>query len=174
MRQVIVKPHDIVLALKVALRRERRFTFAALAGELAISPSEAHASTRRLALAGLMLSGRDEGFTPVKPALREFVVHGVRYAYPATIGAMTRGIPTGAAGPSLKLILVRSEEGPPVWPHANGEARGPSLCPLYPGVPLAAGNDPELYEVLTLIDALRMGGARERELATPELYKWLS
>jgi hypothetical protein len=33
-------------------------------------------------------------------------------------------------------------------------------------LPLAAKSDPALYELLALFDALRMGQARERELAS--------
>jgi len=37
--------------------------------------------------------------------------------------------------------------------------------PLYEKLPLAAVADAALYELLALFDALRMGQARERELA---------
>lgn len=39
------------------------------------------------------------------------------------------------------------------------------LLPLYPKLPLAAVQDPALYELLALFDALRIGQARERDLA---------
>ena len=53
-----------------------------------------------------------------------------------------------------------------VWPHAEGPVRGIALIPLYPSVPAAALRNPALYENLALFDALRMGRARERNLAT--------
>ena len=37
--------------------------------------------------------------------------------------------------------------------------------PLYPSVPAAALRNPVLHENLALFDALRMGNARERNLA---------
>lgn len=43
--------------------------------------------------------------------------------------------------------------------------RGEALLPLYEKLPLAARDDPGFYELLTLFDALRIGQARERELA---------
>ena len=46
-----------------------------------------------------------------------------------------------------------------------------SLCPLYPSVPLACLRDARLYQMLSLIDALRAGAARERELAMSHLAK---
>jgi hypothetical protein len=39
------------------------------------------------------------------------------------------------------------------------------VLPLYENLPLAAVDDPRLYELLALFDALRIGQARERELA---------
>ena len=43
--------------------------------------------------------------------------------------------------------------------------RGIALIPLYPSAPAAALRSPALYENLALFDALRMGNARERNLA---------
>ena len=52
-----------------------------------------------------------------------------------------------------------------MWPDPEGKVRGQSLLPLYPRVPLAARDDPRLYELLALFDGLRIGQARERDLA---------
>ena len=43
--------------------------------------------------------------------------------------------------------------------------------PLYRSVPQAASNDPELYALLSLIDAIRVGRMREQRLAIDELEK---
>ncbi len=53
----------------------------------------------------------------------------------------------------------------PVWPDPNGSVRGQTLLPLYPGLPAAAKEDSKLYELVALFDALRIGQAREREMA---------
>jgi hypothetical protein len=37
--------------------------------------------------------------------------------------------------------------------------------PLDPGLPSAAKEDSQLYELVALLDALRIGRAREREMA---------
>ena len=86
---------------------------------------------------------------------------------------MTRGFPTIYGVAPLKGILVAGEP-PPVWPHPEGSVRGPGLLPLYENLPLAARNDPALYELLALFDALRAGQARERELAARFLTERLS
>jgi hypothetical protein len=60
-----------------------------------------------------------------------------------------------------------------VWPCEFGTARGQSLKPLYVSVPSAVKNDSKLYELLALIDAIRAGRAREKEIAISELKKHL-
>ena len=52
---------------------------------------------------------------------------------------------------------------PLVWPHPEGEVRGESLEPLYPSAVEAAPKISKLYECLALVDALRIGRARETE-----------
>ena len=61
-----------------------------------------------------------------------------------------------------------------MWPDAGGEVRGPSLYPLYPTVPAACRVDDDLYRVLSALDALRGGAAREREVAQREIIRILS
>ena len=102
-------------------------------------------------------------------ALLEFLVHGVKYAFPPKRGALTRGMPTGYAAPPLNKVIVGSSEPPPVWPFAEGTVRGEEFEPLYPSVPQAAARDSRLYELLALVDAVRDGRARERNLAAKEL-----
>jgi len=99
-----------------------------------------------------------------KAALKQFLLHGAKYAFPATFGAPTRGVPTASA-PPLRDQINQPDELPPVWPSADGDRRGISFYPLYPSVPQAACKDPMLYETLALFDALRGGAARERNLA---------
>jgi hypothetical protein len=65
----------------------------------------------------------------------------------------------------LKEKVLFADENPPVWPSPEGTTRGMTLLPLYEKVPLAALEDRALYEMLALFDALRIGAAREREMA---------
>jgi hypothetical protein len=43
-----------------------------------------------------------------------------------------------------------------------GVVRGQAIAPLYRSVPQAASNDPKLYALLSLIDAIRVGRVREQ------------
>lgn len=170
---MILKPQDVVVLLKlVALDREP-WTFQRLAVELSMSQSEVHAGVKRAVAARLMTGASSASGRPVREALLEFVVHGVKYAYPPERGELTRGVPTGYAAPPLNKVIVQPNEPPPVWPYAQGSVRGYSFAPLYPSVPTAAARDPKLYELLALVDAIRDGRARERTLAVEALGKRL-
>jgi hypothetical protein len=65
--------------------------------------------------------------------------------------------------------FVPDSDPPPVWPDPEGTVRGFKFSPLTRSAPKAAKQDPKLYEVLALIDALRDGRARERQFAEKEL-----
>lgn len=160
-----LKPQELLVLLKVAAHPTHRFTFASLAQALSMSAAEVHGSVKRATAAGLVsMRGRGD-WLPVRSALREFVVHGARYAFPAEIGPSKRGIPT-AHGAEPLLSLLRGEGAEvPVWAHPQGTARGPTVSPIYRTAPQAALADPDLHRLLALLDALRMGRARERELA---------
>jgi hypothetical protein len=106
-------------------------------------------------------------------AMEEFLIHGVKYAFPATRGGLTRGMPTSYAAEPLSRLIKAGSEPVPVWADPNGTTRGISLVPLYKTVPEAARRDSLLYERLALIDAIRDGRARERNLAEKELKKSL-
>ncbi len=66
-----------------------------------------------------------------------------------------------------------SRDLPPVWPWHEGDTRGIGFEPLYKSVPHAALRDPALYQLLALVDAIRDGRARERNLAERDLVERL-
>jgi hypothetical protein len=164
-RQWSLKPLDLaVLLMLVLVRREPRYSYAALAKLMMLSQFEVHASVQRLIAARLLVDA-GENFRPVMEAIRHFVLFGASYCYPAVRGEVTIGFATAYGVPPLSDKVLFSQEMPPVWPHPEGNQRGQALMPLYEKLPLAAIAFPPLYELLALFDALRMGQARERELA---------
>jgi predicted nucleotidyltransferase len=165
---MILKPQDVVILLKLAVLGSRPWTYQRLAEELSMSQSEVHAGVRRAVAARLMIDATTTNGRLIHHALKEFLIHGVRYAYPPKHGGLTRGMPTGYAAPPLNKVIVGSSDPPPVWPYAQGTVRGMSFEPLYPSVPAAAERDPKLYELLALVDAMRDGRARERNFAMKE------
>jgi len=143
-----------------------------IAGHLGLSPSEVHGAMKRLQIARL-LHGPEMGNKPNISALEEFLLHGFKYVFPAELGQPTRGLPTSYAAPPLNAEIQAADELPPVWPWHEGHVRGVSFQPLYKTVPVACSKDPLLYEYLALLDALRSGRARERNIAEQELVKRL-
>jgi hypothetical protein len=164
-RQWVLKPIDLAMLFMLFLNRnEPRQTYAAMAKAMYLSQFEAHASVQRLIAAGLLvdLAG---ALKPVMHAVREFVLYGASYCYPAVRGEVTIGFVTAYGAPPLSDKILFSQELPPVWPSPEGNKRGMSLLPLYEKLPLAAKENSKLYELLALFDALRIGQVREKELA---------
>jgi len=168
----VLRPLDIVVLLKLSLSQGDRPPYLQLANDLHLYPSEVYASVKR-ARASSFVHGPELKDRLNRSALLEFLLHGIRYVFPAEPGAMTRGVPTRYAASPLKQHLEQGKEPPPVWPYAEGSIRGYSYAPLHKNVPKAALSDPDLYELLVLVDALRDGKARERELAGKELSERL-
>ena len=135
-----------------------------MAAELSMSPSEVHAAVARAVASGL-LHGAELAHRPNLNGLEEFLLHGMRYAFPAERGEPTRGVPTAYAAAPLSALIAPGNDLPPVWPYPSGKVRGTAFLPLYRSAPKAALQDPLLYEYLALVDALRDGRARERKLA---------
>ncbi len=134
--------------------------YADLSRGLLLGLAEVHRGVRRLERAGLLLPGERR---VNRQALLEFLVHGVRYVFPAILGAEAQGIPSAAGAPSLVGKLPAGAAV--VWPAAEGKAHGLSLVPLYRAAPRAALQDEQLYRALALVDVLRLGQVRERHLA---------
>ena len=166
-----LKPQDLLLCLGLCVRNSDAWTYADLAASLGLSASEAKKGVDRACDAGLLIASLDPGGKPVpmRRALLDFLVFGVRHAFYAQPGQLVRGVPTAWAAPALSGLVSASEEPPPVWPSRNGSVRGQAIEPLYPSVPKVALENPALYELLALVDALRIGRVRERELAAEAL-----
>jgi hypothetical protein len=158
---------DIYVLAKLALEESAR-PYAVVAGELEMSASEFHAAVHRLGQAGLV-ELKDRRIR--QGAVREFLIHGLRYVFPAVIGGLIRGMPTSYAAPPLSKFISFGKENIPVWPDASGESLGYGVEPLHPSAAKAARRDSRFYELLALIDALREGRARERQIAEDELLK---
>lgn len=162
---VELKPQDMLVLFKQVTQPDQVRTYAALGEAVQISASQAHRSVQRCLASGLAVSkGRGEWQT-VRSALMEFAVHGVRYAFPATLGPVKRGVATSFGALPLSLHINSAPGDAPVWPHPKGESKGPSISPISPTAPDAALADPALHKLLALLDALRVGRARERDLA---------
>jgi len=135
-----------------------------------VSKSEVNASINRSIAIGMAMLDRKSKLPKVNvSALLEFIVYGIKYVFPANPSAMVRGLPTSFAAPVLKGITMTAGEFIHVWPDAEGSDKGQSVQPLYKTVPMAVKKDPRLYSFLALVDAIRVGQARESDMAKKEL-----
>src|SRR6266481_1000581 len=135
-----LKPQDIVVLLKLCGYGKDRPSFAVIATELVMSPSEVHGAVKR-AQAARLLHGPEMSSLPNLQAVEEFLIHGVKYAFPAVHGGPTRGLPTSYAALPLSRLIAHGDEPIPVWPHPQGKSRGIALMPLYKSAPTAAMKD---------------------------------
>lgn len=164
----MLRSQDIVLALHLAIHDTA--TQNQMAAAIGMSQAEISFSLRRLQTSRLLLQ---DARSVIIPNLLEFCIHGLKYAYPPELGGKKGGVPTGTLVPPLKG-QVMGEGGELVWPHPERIARGMSLEPIHACVPGAALKDAELHELLALIDGIRVGKNRVRQLAEEALRKKLN
>ena len=143
-----------------------------LAVQLGMSPSQLHSAVKRALAAQLAVRKGDE-IVPNIRNLEEFLVHGLKYVFVPVQGEMTRGIPTGHAAPPLNQHFVSTAGLPPVSALRGGGGEG--FCVFAVVQPGAPGRTirPATLRAPVLVDAIRGGRARERELAIKELKKRL-
>jgi DNA-binding transcriptional MocR family regulator len=168
----MLKGQDILLLLKLALvegdKPPRQID---LAQALGLSQAEVYKALGRCAESGLLDA---ETRHVRRQALLEFLEHGFKYVFPARLGEPTRGIPTAWAGPDLSKDILSGDNEKPVWASPDGTERGNAVEPIYPTVPQVAQRDAQLYSALAYVDALRLGRARERQIAIAALKKLLA
>lgn len=187
-----MKPQDIVLLLKlVTLERpglvpgvaevlemppiaDDVFSVRALGDATGISKSEVSAAMRRCVFAGLIATDRETGRAKANTdGLYELLAHGVKYVFPVKPGRVLRGVPTAHSAPVWAGRLTSGGNQVFVWADAEGDAVGESIEPLFKSVPAAARRDRALYDLLALVDSIRLGRAREAELARKLLKDYL-
>jgi len=165
-QSVQIKPQDILLLLKIVSDGNQSWSQKPMASALGLSQSEVSESVTRSKYAGLL---GNQGKLVMKLALMEFLQYGLRYVFPQRPGAVVRGVPTAHSVSPLKEHIQSTEDY--VWPYGKGTVRGHSIIPLYPSVPEAALKDEQLHQLLGLVDALRVGRAREKQFAIVEIKK---
>ena len=163
-----MRPHDIVVLIKIAAKGDNQWMMKDLSYELGISASEVSESLNRSVIAGLITPDKKR---LMKLALLDFLEHGLCYVYPQSPGALVRGIKTAHSAPPFNEILVSEEHY--VWPYFEGDTRGQAIEPLHPKVPEACLKDSNFYELMAMCDVLRVGRTREKNIAIEKLKKRL-
>lgn len=165
-QQQMMSPQDIVVLLKIIAYGDKTWNQLSLAEELFISQGEVSRSLSRSKYASLL---DPEGKNVLRANLIDFLLYGISYVFPQKPGPVGRGVPTAHSAKPLNEIIESDEHY--VWSSAKGKLRGQSITPLYPSVINAVQIDPKLYELLALVDALRVGRTREKNLAKEELER---
>ena len=155
-----MRPQDVVVLIKVLLEKDSNWTQVSLARSLFMSQSEISESLSRSRYARLLY---DKGRKVARQPFMDLLEYGIPFIFPQHPGNVVRGIPTGHSASPLKEEIISEQHY--VWPYAKGHVRGQSVLPLYYSVPQAIELDKQLYEMLALIDALRVGKVREKNLA---------
>lgn len=145
---------------------ESRFSLRSLERLTGISKSQISLSLNRMYDVGLAKVDRKLQVPKTNSkALLEFIAYGIRYVFPAKEGVIGRGIATSIAAPVLRGKLMTSGELQPVWSNPKGNTKGMLIEPLHPNLFVAVQQDAQLYAMLALVDAIRIGHPRERNLA---------
>lgn len=150
------------------------YTARALEDQTGISKTQIALALKRCVEIGLARYDRLYEVPRVNTKLLfNFIIHGVPFVFHTRYGELTRGIATSFAAPVLEKSLFSSGEHVPVWPDARGKTMGLTVEPLFKTAAIAARRDPEMYALLALIDAIRLGQPRERSFAIEALRTWM-
>lgn len=163
-----MRPQDVVILLKKVSPAGWSLNGKQLSEALDISQSEISDSLERSRLSGLVDSSKNRVNTL---ALKDFLVSGLRYCFPAVPAGVVRGMPTAVSASPIKERIVNDGESF-VWPFSKGSLRGQAIQPLYPSVPQAAEKDADFYILMAVADTLRYGRVRERDIAVEVLDKY--
>lgn len=180
----MMKPQDIVVLAKLLSyqKKNKNWTQASLAEELCLSSSQVNHALKRLLNAKLLApilskeNSNETKLVPISQFCEEFLIHGFKFVFPPEFGSQSPGIPTDYAAPPLNAVIVSGNDLPPVWPAiGEGVIRGIELRPLYHCVPKSIIKFPDqyFYEILALLDALRSGRARERNIGAEKISEML-
>jgi hypothetical protein len=161
-----MKPQDVVVLLKLILEEGNSWTQISISKALLMSQSEVSESLARSAYGRLLF---ENGRKVARQPLMDFLHYGIALVFPQQPGSMVRGIATAHSAAPLSKFIQSDENY--VWPYAKGNVRGHAVQPLYGSVLPVIEQDLALYEMLALVDALRVGRAREKSQAIDLLKK---
>lgn len=162
-----MRPHDIAVLLKIISLENKNWNIKKLSDELFISQSEICESLNRCFFAGLLDKSKK---IVMKMSLYDFLVYGLKYVFPVKPEGLTSGIPTAHSAPPVSNEIISNGVNY-VWEEKSSQISGFAIEPLYKNVVLAVQEAPEFYELMALVDTLRVGRIREVNIARNELRK---
>jgi hypothetical protein len=164
----VLSPTDIYVLAGVLAGPGGKATLRELALDLHVDHTLVHRSLKRAEEAGLY---NKDSKQVNRANFEELMIHAARFIAPAPLGQITRGVPAAwAAEPISRRVRQGGEEPPPVWPDVDGNVRGQAMKPLHPAALRGSQDSPALADLLSMIDSLRAGDARVRQVAAEELH----
>lgn len=165
-----LKQQGIIESGGIEAYRESLYTVRGLERTTGISKTQIADSIRRCTDIGLVRKDRKYGVPRTnKKSLLEFFIYGIKYVFPVKMGELTRGIATSFSAPVLNEKLFSAGELVAVWPDERAKSKGLKVTPLFHSVPYAVRQDGDLYAMLALVDAIRLGNPREAGVAAKML-----
>lgn len=161
-----MRPQDIAILLKIIAMGDSEWRLQSLADSMSISLSEISESLNRSRIAGL-IDYRKEKIN--RHNLFEFLIHGVRYVFPAEPGSLAKGIPTAHSYEYMRRFF--KSEMNYVWREPSGEILGIVIEPFYKKQVEAVKKDEIFHKIMALIDVIRVGRVREQKVAIDELKR---
>ena len=162
-RSSSLHPQDVLVACKLFSLKlaDEEWTYSGLGESVGISGGEAHNAVDRCRRAAIIGASGNV----VRRNLRDLLAVAAPRIFYASRGGIVSGMPTSVWAPPLLGKFERIGSLPTSWPCENGPCeRGESVDPIYPSAPIAA-RDPLVYELLALVDVIRVGGAADRNRA---------
>ena len=167
-----LKQKGIIEFSGIEAYRDSLYTVRSLERTTGVGKTQIADSINRCIDIGLAKRDRKYGVPRTnKKSLLEFVIYGIKYVFPAKMGELTRGIATSFSAPALNEKLFSSGELIAVWPDERAKSKGLKVIPLFHTVPYAVRQDGDLYAMLALVDAIRLGNQREAGVAANILEK---
>ena len=172
----MLRPQDVLVVCKLHALGKEGWTFVTLADSLGLSTGETHNAIARCKRAGLVLYSKDELAVARRP-LYDLIVSAVPRIFYVERGRLAFGIPTAQHADPLRSRFKPEPGTCLVWAYEKEKlaesVKGETIEPLYPSVPeiVRSSRDPILYELLALIDVVRVGDGNDRKKAKDILAK---
>lgn len=154
------------------LFEDNKYSLLSLEASTGISKSQISLSIRRCTDLRLLLIRNKVPYVNTQE-LFNTVIPALRFFFPIRKLGIVRGIPISYSSPFLYEEVLSGKTHPMVWADSNGSISGEAIEPLYKTAPYAAKQDPLLYELLVLIDSIRLNTPREKQIASERLKKIL-
>jgi len=170
-----MKSISVYVFASLIVKKERSMSYENWGKEISLPATSLFRSVKDLRKAKLATETVD-GDVPNYQNAEKFLLYGFPFCFSAEKGKLVRGFKTGIDATSLQSEFADGDY-PAVWAHHEGDVKGFEVKPLHSCIPDQIANDrmdKVLYELLALLDVLRIGQAREVKAAQKKIKEILN